>query len=204
MKRILIGISGATGAIFGIRALEVLKTVPDVEVHLIVTDAGALTIKEETNWSLKDVVALADYSYDISDIGARISSGSFRTDGMIIAPCSIKSMSMISNSINANLLIRAADVILKEKKKLVLMVRETPLHIGHLRLMMNLAEMGVVIHPPMPAFYFKPQGLDDIINHTVGRIFDHFEIDCHLFERWSGTGGKKAKPEKSASAHHKR
>ena len=192
MRRILVGISGATGVIFGIRALEVLKTVPDVEVHLVVTEAAAWTIREETHWNLKDVVALADYSYDISDIGARISSGSFRTDGMIVAPCSIKSMSMISNSINSNLLVRAADVIVKEKRKLVLMVRETPLHIGHLRLMMNLAEMGVIIHPPMPAFYFKPQGLDDIINYTVGRIFDHFGIDCHLFERWSGTGERNA------------
>lgn len=192
-KRIVVGISGATGAIFGIRILEVLRKDPSVEVHLVVTDAAALTIREETNWAAEDVLALADDWYDLSDIGASISSGSFRTEGMIIAPCSIKSMSMISNSINGNLLIRAADVTLKEKRKLVLMVRETPLHMGHLKLMMNLAEIGAVIQPPMPAFYTQPQGIDDIINHTVGRVLDQFGIDSKLVKRWSGISGTKAK-----------
>lgn len=193
-KRIVVGVSGATGAIFGIRILEVLREDSSVEVHLVVTDAAALTIREETNWAVEDVLALADEWHDLSDIGASISSGSFRTEGMIIAPCSIKSMSMISNSINGNLLIRAADVTLKEKRKLVLMVRETPLHMGHLRLMMNLAEIGAMIHPPMPAFYTKPQSIDDIINHTAGRVLDQFGIDSKLVKRWSGTSGTKAKP----------
>jgi len=191
MKRIIVGISGATGAIYGIRAIEILRQDPEVEVHLVVTDAGKLTIREETQWKFKDVRDLADYSYEIDDIGAPISSGSFRCEGMIIAPCAIKSMSMISNSINANLLIRAADVTLKEKRKLVLLVRETPLHLGHLRLMVNLAEIGAVIQPPMPAYYHNPQTLDDIINHTVGRVLDQFGIESNLFERWAGTSRSK-------------
>jgi 4-hydroxy-3-polyprenylbenzoate decarboxylase len=193
MKRIIVGISGATGAIYGIRTLEILKEDPDVEVHLVLTDAAALTIREETDHKVKDVIALADYCYKLGDIGAPISSGSFRNEGMIIAPCSIKSMSMISNSINTNLLIRAADVALKEKRKLILFVRETPLHIGHLRLMMNLAETGAIIHPPMPAFYSKPKTLDDVINHTVGRALDQFGVDYELFKRWAGTGRSKIK-----------
>jgi 4-hydroxy-3-polyprenylbenzoate decarboxylase len=194
MKKIIVGISGATGAIYGIRTLEILKADPEVETHLVLTDAGALTIREETEWKVKDVIALADHNHDLADIGAPISSGSFRNEGMIIAPCSIKSMSMISNSINANLLIRAADVTLKEKKRLVILVRETPLHMGHLKLMMNLAETGAVIHPPMPAFYHKPQTIDDIVNHTVGRALDQFGIDYHLFKRWAGTGRSRIKP----------
>ena len=194
MKRIIVGISGAAGAIYGIRTLEVLKEDPEVETHLILTDAAALTIREETQWKVNEVIALADYAYEVGDIGARISSGSFHNEGMIIAPCSIKSMSMISNSINANLLIRAADVALKEKRKLILFVRETPLHVGHLRLMLNLAEIGAVIHPPVPAFYHKPQSLDDIINHTVGRALDHFRIDCRLFERWEGMSPSRIQP----------
>ena len=192
-KRIIVGISGATGAIYGIRTLEILKKYPEVEVHLVLSDAAKLTIREETEWKVEDVIALADSYYELGDIGACISSGSFQNEGMIIAPCAIKSMSMISNSINANLLIRAADVTLKEKRKLVLFVRETPLHIGHLRLMMNLAQTGAVIHPPMPAFYHKPKSIDDIVNHTVGRGLDHFGIDHHLFERWAGADRSKIK-----------
>jgi 4-hydroxy-3-polyprenylbenzoate decarboxylase len=186
VKRIIVGISGATGAIYGIRTLEILREDPNVETHLVLTDAAALTIREETTWKVKDVIALADCYYEVGDIGSPISSGSFRNDGMIIAPCSIKSMSMISNSINANLLIRAADVSLKERRKLVLLVRETPLHLGHLRLMTNLAEMGAIILPPMPAFYHKPRSLDDVINHTVGRVLDHFGVEAKLLRRWEG------------------
>jgi flavin prenyltransferase len=185
-KKIVVGISGATGAIYGVRALEALHTDPEVETHLVVTEAGALTIEEETDWSVSDVAALADYVYDVRDIGARISSGSFLHDGMVIAPCSIKSMSMIANSINASLLIRAADVTLKERRRLVLVVRETPLHLGHLRLLAGLAEIGAVIMPPMPCFYQRPQTLDDIIDHTVGRILDQFGIDHKLSRRWTG------------------
>lgn len=194
MKRIIVGISGATGAIYGIRILETLKKNPEIETHLIVTEAGALTIREETDWKVDNVKALADHSYEIDDIGACISSGSFHNEGMIIAPCSIKSMSMIANSINANLLIRAADVALKEKRKLILLVREAPLHAGHLRLMLHLAEMDVVIYPPVPSFYHKPQSLDDIINHIVGRGLDQLGIDGHLFERWGGTSRSKIRP----------
>jgi flavin prenyltransferase len=188
MKRLVIGISGATGAIYGIRALEITKKMADVETHFVLTEAGALTVRQETNYQIDEVKGLADCVYDNCDIGAAIASGSFRTEGMIIAPCSIKSMAMISNSINANLLIRAADVTLKEKKKLVLLVRETPLHLGHLRLMVNLAEAGVTIHPPMPAFYNKPESLDDIVNHTIGRALDHFDLAHQLYKPWKDTG----------------
>ena len=193
MKRIVVGMSGATGAIYGVRLLEFLSHVKEVEIHLVMSDAAALTIEEETDWSVSDVVKMADHIHDISDIGAPISSGSFRSEGMVIAPCAIKSMSMISNSINANLLIRAADVTLKEKRKLVLVVRETPLHLGHLRLMANLAEIGAVIHPPMPAFYHRPKTIDDIINHTVGRLLDQFGVQHKLFKRWTGTTRSRAK-----------
>ncbi len=187
MKRIVVGISGATGAIYGIRTLEILSEDPEVEVHLVLTDSGALTIREETRWSVEKVKALADKVYETSDIGAAIASGSFRTEGMIIAPCSIKTMSMIANSMNANLLIRAADVTLKERRILILMVRDTPLHLGHLRLMVSLAEMGALINPPMPAFYNKPQTIDDIVNHTVGRALDQFDVGQNLFKEWTGT-----------------
>lgn len=192
MKRLIVAMSGATGAIYGIRILEVLRDDPAIEVHLVMSEAAALTIEEETDWSVPDVVNLADYNHEFDDIGAPISSGSFRTEGMVVAPCAIKSMSMISNSINSNLLIRAADVTLKERRKLVLLVREAPLHLGHLRLMVNLAEVGAIIHPPLPAFYHRPKTLDDIINHTVGRVLDQFGIDHNLFKRWTGTSRRKS------------
>jgi len=188
MKRLVVGISGATGAIYGVRLLEVLSRESEIEVHFVMSDAAALTIEEETEWSVKNVLDLADYVHDFNNIGAPISSGSFLCDGMVIAPCSIKSMAMISNSINSNLLIRSADVTLKEKRKLVLLVRETPLHLGHLRLMTNLAEIGATIFPPMPSFYHKPKSLDDIINHTVGKLLDQFGIPQNLFTRWDGMG----------------
>ena len=194
MKRLVVAMSGATGAIYGIRILEILCEEPSVEVHLVMSEAAALTVEEETDWRVSDVVKLADYVHEFDDIGAPISSGSFRTEGMVIAPCAIKSMSMISNSINSNLLIRAADVALKERRKLVLLVREAPLHLGHLRLMVNLAEVGAIIHPPLPAFYHKPKTLDDIINHTVGRVLDQFGIDHNLFKRWAGITRSKRKP----------
>lgn len=187
MKRVVIGISGATGAIYGIRALQITRDMPDVETHLVMTEAGALTVREETEYQVEEVKKLADVVYKNNDIGAAIASGSFRTEGMIIAPCSMKSMSMISNSINAALLIRAADVTLKEKRKLVIMCRETPLHLGHLRLMTNLAEIGAVIQPPMPAYYNRPKSLDDVINHTIGRALDHFDLGHGLFKPWEGT-----------------
>jgi 4-hydroxy-3-polyprenylbenzoate decarboxylase len=159
-----------------------------VEVHLVISEAGAQIITQETDWTPEEVIRLARFHYEIDDIGASLSSGSFLHDGMVIAPCSVKSMSMVANSICSNLLIRAADVTLKEKRKLILLIREAPLHLGHLRQMVKLAEMGAVIHPPLPAFYFRPRSVDDIVNHTVGRILDHLEVEHNLFPRWEGTG----------------
>jgi 4-hydroxy-3-polyprenylbenzoate decarboxylase len=183
MKRIIVGISGATGAIYGIRLLEVLSK-SDVETHLVITEAGEKTIRMETGWKVEEVKSLARVIYDIKDVGADIASGSFQVDGMVVMPCSIKSLSAIANSFNLNLLIRAADVTIKERRKLVLAVRETPLHKGHLNLMMNLADLGVIILPPIPAFYFNPKTMDDLINHTVGKVLDLFHIEHDLFARW--------------------
>jgi len=189
MKRLIVGISGATGAVYGIRLLEFLSK-SDVETHLVVSRSAEKTISMETSWTVEQVKALATVTYDMEDIGADISSGSFETEGMAVIPCSIKSLSAITNSYNENLLIRAADVTLKERRKLVAVVRETPLHRGHLKLMMNLADAGGVILPPIPAFYFLPKTIDDLVNHTVGRVLDVFGIDHRLFNRW---GSKKLK-----------
>jgi len=187
-KKLIVGISGATGAIYGVRILEILAKVDDVETHLVLTRAGKMTIGVETLFSVKDVEALADVVHDINNVGASISSGSFRTAGMVIAPCSMKSMGGIANSLGGDLLVRAADVILKERKKLVLVVRETPLHLGHLEAMVALTRMGAVIFPPVPAFYHRPKSLDDVINQTVTRILDQFDIDVKLFHRWDEEG----------------
>ena len=185
MRRLIVGISGATGAIYGVRILEVLAKVKDIETHLVLTRAARMTIQVETTRSVKDVEALADVVHDINNVGASISSGSFRTEGMVIAPCSMKSMGGIAHSVGGDLLVRGADVILKERKRLVLVVRETPLHLGHLENMALLTRMGAVIFPPVPAFYHRPKTLDDIINQTVTRILDQFGIDVTLFKRWS-------------------
>lgn len=183
--RLVVGISGATGAIYGIRILEELNKL-EIETHLVMSDAGRRTIELETNYRIKEIEALASKLHSNSDIGASISSGSFKTDGMIIVPCAIKSLSAIANSYNDNLLIRAADVVLKEKRKLVMVVRETPLHLGHLKLMTSVAELGAVILPPMPAYYHLPQTIDDIINQTVGKVLDQFNIEHNMFARWEG------------------
>ena len=187
-KKLIVGISGATGAIYGVRILEILAKVDDVETHLVLTKAGKMTIGVETPYSVKDVEALADVVHDINNVGASIASGSFRTAGMVIAPCSMKSMGGIANSLGGDLLVRAADVILKERKKLVLVVRETPLHLGHLEAMVALTRMGAVIFPPVPAFYHRPKSLDDVINQSVTRILDQFDIDVKLFHRWDDEG----------------
>lgn len=184
-KQIIVGITGATGVIYGIRALETLKKL-GIETHLVISNAGKRTIELETSYSIESVLTLADQVHDIANIGASISSGSFKIDGMIIAPCSIKSLSAIANSYNDNLLIRAADVALKESRRLVMVVRETPLHIGHLRLLTQASEMGAVILPPMPAYYHLPQTVDDIINQTVGKVLDQFGLGHNLFTRWEG------------------
>lgn len=188
MKRLIIGISGASGAIYGVRLLQVLQTVADVETHLVMSQAARQTVALETDLSLRDVQALADVVHDARDIAASISSGSFKTAGMAILPCSIKTLSGIVNSYTDGLLTRAADVVLKERRPLVLCVRETPLHLGHLRLMTQAAEIGAVIMPPVPAFYHRPQTLDEVINQTVNRVLDQFDIALpeDLFTRWSG------------------
>ena len=188
MKRLIVGISGASGAIYGVRLLQVLRDVADVETHLVMSQAARQTLSLETDFSLRDVQALADVVHDARDIAASISSGSFKTSGMVILPCSIKTLSGIVNSYTDTLVTRAADVVLKERRPLVLCVRETPLHLGHLRLMTQAAELGAVIMPPVPAFYHRPQSLDDVINQTVNRVIDQFDIELpdDLFARWQG------------------
>ena len=188
MKRLIVGISGASGAIYGVRLLQVLRDVAGVETHLVMSQAARQTLSLETDLSLRDVQALADVVHDARDIAASISSGSFKTAGMVILPCSIKTLSGIVNSYTDTLVTRAADVLLKERRPLVLCVRETPLHLGHLRLMTQAAELGAVIMPPVPAFYHRPQTLDDVINQTVNRVLDQFDIDLpeDLFTRWQG------------------
>ena len=160
----------------------------DVETHLVLTKAGKMTIQVETPYSVKDVEMMADVVHDVNNVGASISSGSFRTAGMVIAPCSMKSMSAIAHSLGGDLLVRAADVVLKERRKLVLVARETPLHLGHLEAMAALTRMGAVIFPPVPAFYHRPKTLDDVINQTVTRVLDQFDIDVKLFHRWDEEG----------------
>jgi 4-hydroxy-3-polyprenylbenzoate decarboxylase len=189
MKRLIVGISGASGAIYGVRLLEVLQPLPDIETHLVMSQAARQTLALETDLQLRDVHALADVVHDPRDIGASISSGSFRTHGMVILPCSIKTLSGIVNSYTDGLLTRSADVVLKERRQLVLCVRETPLHLGHLHLMTRAAEMGALIMPPMPAFYHRPQSLEDLIDQTVNRVLDQFDIELpqDLFNRWQGT-----------------
>jgi 4-hydroxy-3-polyprenylbenzoate decarboxylase len=190
VRKLIVGISGATGAIYGIRLLEVLSK-SDVETHLIITEAAEQTILMETNWKVEDVKSLAKVPYDIKNLGGDISSGSFLSEGMVIIPCSIKSLSGIANSFNENLLIRTADVTLKERRKLVLVVRETPLHLGHIELMLQASRMGAILLPPVPAFYFYPKTIDDLINHTVGKVLDHFGMNHHLFNRWGSSEVKK-------------
>ena len=191
-KRLVIGISGATGPIYGIRMLEMLRDVDDIETHLVISSASEITIKLETNYQMKYIKDLADCVYDMKNVGGAIASGSFEPAGMVVAPCSIKTLSGIANSYNENLLIRAADVTLKEGRKLVIMVRETPFHKGHLRLMLRAAEIGAVIAPPIPSFYKKPKTIDDIVNQSVGRVLDYFGIKVNYFDRWSGADSQKA------------
>jgi len=186
LKRIIVGISGASGAIYGLRLLEVLRQTPDVETHLIVSDSARLILDHETSAVQESIESLADRVHSPRNLAACVSSGSFKTDGMIVAPCSMKSLSMIANSINDNLLIRAADVTLKERRKLVLIVRETPLHLGHLRHMISVTEMGGIILPPVPSFYHKPKTIMDIVDQTIGKALDQLAIPNQLFERWAG------------------
>jgi flavin prenyltransferase len=183
--RLIVGISGASGTVYGVRLLEILREA-EIETHLVMSKSAEMTLVYETDLKPKDVRALASVHYPVSDIGAAISSGSFPTMGMIIAPCSIRTMSEIASGVTASLLSRAADVVLKEKRRLVLAVRETPLHVGHLRNMLTLAEIGAVVTPVVPAFYNRPKTVDDIINHTCGRMLDLFGIDTGIVKRWKG------------------
>jgi 4-hydroxy-3-polyprenylbenzoate decarboxylase len=188
MQRLVVGISGASGTIYGIRLLEVLKTT-SIETHLVMTEAAKQVAELETGYLPEQVEALADAVYANDEIDAPISSGSYSTLGMIVAPCSIKSLSAIAHSYNDTLLARAADVVLKERRKLILVVRETPLHLGHLRLMAEVTEYGAVVLPPMPSFYHRPETVADIVDHTVGKMLDQFGLEHHLFRRWSGGCG---------------
>lgn len=189
-RRLIVGISGASGTIYGVRLLEALRG-SGIETHLVVTRSAAVTLAYETTLKLRDVEALADVVHPNDDIGAAISSGSFRTLGMIVAPCSIRSLAEIAYGNTTGLLTRAADVVLKERRRLVLMVREAPLHVGHLRAMTQAAEAGAIILPPMPAFYALPRSVDDIVNHSVGRALDLFDIDNDLVKRWGEPGGAR-------------
>jgi 4-hydroxy-3-polyprenylbenzoate decarboxylase len=184
VRRLIVAISGASGPIYGVRMLEVLRDVPDIETHLVMSPSGAQTIAAETDFSLEHVRSLADEVHSFKDIGATISSGSYKTEGMIVAPCSIKTLAGIANCFSDNLISRAADVCLKERRKVALMVRETPLHQGHLELMVKAAQYGCVIVPPVPAFYHRPKTIEDIVNQTVGRTLDQFDIDTDIVHRW--------------------
>jgi 4-hydroxy-3-polyprenylbenzoate decarboxylase len=187
-RRLVVGITGASGIIYGIRLLEVLRGIADLETHLVLTSAGRRTIPLETDYTIDAVQSLADCVYRPADIAAAISSGSFKTVGMVVAPCSMKTVSGIANSYADNLLLRAADVVLKDRRRLVLVVRETPLHLGHLRLLTQAAEMGAVIFPPVPAFYHRPQAIPDIVDQTINRVLDLLDIELanDLFQRWQG------------------
>jgi 4-hydroxy-3-polyprenylbenzoate decarboxylase len=189
-QRIIIGISGASGIIYGIRALELLRS-KGVETHLVMTRAAQVTLAHELPVKVADVQALATVAYSTEDIGAAISSGSFQTSGMLVAPCSIRSLSEIATGVTSNLLTRAADVVLKERRRLVLMVRETPLHLGHLRAMTQVTEMGAIVMPPVPGFYAKPTTIDEIINQSVGRALDLFGIESGIVRRWGEMVGPK-------------
>lgn len=186
MKRIVVGISGASGTVYGVRLLEVLSQVQDVEIHLIISQGARVTMEYENSINGDTVEKYADHLHSPDNLAAPVSSGSFRTAGMIVAPCSMKSLSMIANSIDDNLLVRTADVTLKERRKLVLITRETPLHLGHLRHMIAVTEMGGVILPPVPSFYHRPRTIEDIVDQTVGKALDQFEIPHQLFDRWGG------------------
>lgn len=186
MRRLIVGISGASGVIYGIRLIELLQAQENIETHLVMSETGKMNVGLETDYTVKEVEVLADVVHRNNNLAASISSGSFHTDGMIVAPCSMKTLSAIVSSYSNNLLLRAADVVLKERRKLVLMPREAPLHVGHCRLLYEAAQMGAVIAPPMPAFYNRPGTVEDIVNHSVGRVLDLFDVESGVVRRWSG------------------
>jgi len=193
-QRIVVGISGASGSIYGIRLLQMLREM-DVEIHLVMTKSAEVTLAYESELKPAQVRALAHHYHAITDMGAAISSGSFKTLGMIVAPCSMRSMGELASGVTASLLTRAADVMLKERRRVVLVARETPLHLGHLRNMVRLTEMGAIIAPPVPAFYNRPNTLDDVINHSIGRVLDLFDLDTGKVKRWGENAGKPPRAE---------
>ncbi|WP_314091337.1 UbiX family flavin prenyltransferase [Shinella sp. M31] len=187
-RRMIVGISGASGVIYGKRILEVLRDL-DIETHLIMSRAACITLAAEADFTKQDLEALATTTHSNKDIGAVCSSGSYKTLGMIVAPCSVKTMAEIATGTTDNLLSRAADVVLKERRRLVLMLRETPLHLGHIRNMAQVTEMGGIIYPPVPAFYARPKSLEEMVDHTVGRVLDLFDLEAGIVHRWQGTQG---------------
>jgi len=187
-RRLIIAITGATGAIYGVRLLQILRDVPTVETHLLVSEAGVLNLHQEMEMKRKDIELLADVVHNVRDVGASIASGSFQSDGMIIAPCSMKTLASVAHGMADNLITRAADVVLKERRRLVLMVRETPFNLAHLRNMTAVTEMGGIIFPPLPGFYQRPQSIQEMVDHTVGRVLDLFDVPHDLTPRWQGMG----------------
>jgi flavin prenyltransferase len=185
-KRLIIAITGATGAVYGVRLLQVLRETPDIETHLLVSDAGVLNLHQELDMGRKEVEALAHVVYNVRDVGASIASGSFQSEGMIVAPCSMKTLASVAHGLSDNLITRAADVVLKERRRLLLMVRETPFNLAHLRNMTAVTEMGGIIFPPLPGFYQRPQSIAEMVDHTVGRVLDLFAVPHGLTPRWSG------------------
>lgn len=194
-QRLVVGISGASGAIYGVRLLQLLRGTP-IETHLIMSQAARVTLAHETDLKVADVEVLADVVHPNTDVGAACASGSFRTLGMVIAPCSVKTMSEIATGVTANLLSRAADVALKERRRLVLLLRETPLHLGHIRSMAAVTEAGAVVYPPVPAFYARPASLDEMVDHTLGRVLDLFGLDLGTVRRWTG---ERTRPGRAAT-----
>jgi len=185
-RRLIVAITGATGAVYGVRLLELLRATPGIETHLIVTPAGWMNIDQELQRSRNEVEALASVVHGVRDVGASLASGSFQTDGMVVAPCSMKTLAAVAHGLSDNLVTRAADVVLKERRRLVLLARETPLNLAHLRNMTAVTEMGGIVFPPLPAFYHRPQGIDDLIDHTCARVLDLFGIEHRLAPRWGG------------------
>ncbi|MFZ6639674.1 UbiX family flavin prenyltransferase [Undibacterium sp. TC4M20W] len=185
-KRLIVAITGATGAIYGVRLLQVLRNISGVESHLLISEAGVLNLHQEMDLKRKDVEALADVVHNVRDVGASIASGSFLSDGMVIAPCSMKTLAAVAHGLSDNLITRAADVVLKERRRLVLMVRETPFNLAHLRNMTAVTEMGGIIFPPLPGFYHRPQSIEEMVDHTLGRVLDMFALPHELTPRWQG------------------
>ena len=190
-RRLIVGITGATGVIYGVRLLQLLRDIPGVETHLMISDAGVLNLHQELDMRRKQVEALAHVVHNVRDVGAAIASGSFQSEGMIIAPCSMKTLASVANGLSDNLIARAADVVLKERRRLVLMVRETPFNLAHLRNMTSVTEMGGIIFPPLPGFYHRPQSIAEMVDHTLGRVLDLFAIQHTLTPRWQGMKAEK-------------